>query len=322
LTGWKAIPPQSWQVKDGVIHGSGRQAFLATDAGDFEDFHLRAEFRINAEGDSGIHFRSPPPDPRNRYGYQIAGLEAEISARKSPNHGTGAVTIKDRPGHVLAPTSMPPHAADEWQTLEIKARGESIEIFLNGQLVTDCRDTERTFRRGHIALASWEDDKIKTAVEFRKVEIRKPAAIDAAPAQASLPPGSSADILTSPEWEWTEPENLGRNVNSSGMDYLPCLSTDGLTLIFASDRPGGRGKDGSLDVYAARARRFLVARGEPDEREFARGRLDGRPVRRWTNAAVHKQPEGRPWRLGPVDHYACVTHGGLVGPRKRRRTTE
>jgi hypothetical protein len=176
LSGWQAIPPQSWNVKDGVIHGSGRQAFLATSAADIEDFHLRAEFRINAEGDSGIHFRSPPPDPNSRYGYQISGLEAELGVRNSPNHRTGAVTIKDRPGHVLVPASQAWHGPDEWQTLEIKARGEYIEIHVNEQLVTDCRDAERKFRRGHIALASWEDDRIKTNVEFRKVEIRTPTA--------------------------------------------------------------------------------------------------------------------------------------------------
>jgi hypothetical protein len=31
---------------------------------------------------------------------------------------------------------------------------------------------------------------------------------------------------------WVEPVNLGPNVNSSGNDYCPCISTDGLTLLF------------------------------------------------------------------------------------------
>ena len=63
LTGWNPIPAQNWRVEDGVIKGTGPDGFLFTQAGDFEDFHLVVEFRINDAGDSGIHFRAPPPRP-------------------------------------------------------------------------------------------------------------------------------------------------------------------------------------------------------------------------------------------------------------------
>jgi len=52
---------------------------------------------------------------------------------------------------------------------------------------------------------------------------------------------SPTEILTSPDWEWTEPENL-KNLNSSDYDAYPTLSADGLILIFASDRPGASGE--------------------------------------------------------------------------------
>ncbi len=48
---------------------------------------------------------------------------------------------------------------------------------------------------------------------------------------------------------WTEPENLGPAVNSTGWDSAPCLSQDGLVLFFDSIRPGGYG---SYDLYMAR----------------------------------------------------------------------
>ena len=64
--------------------------------------------------------------------------------------------------------------------------------------------------------------------------------VASAPA-TSFPHGSSADILTSGDWEWTEPENLGPVVNSSYHDGTPYVTTDGLTLYFCSGRPGGRG---------------------------------------------------------------------------------
>jgi Tol biopolymer transport system component len=45
---------------------------------------------------------------------------------------------------------------------------------------------------------------------------------------------------------WGEPMNLGPTVNSSGDDKSPFISADGLTLFFASDRPGGYG---GRDIY-------------------------------------------------------------------------
>ncbi len=45
---------------------------------------------------------------------------------------------------------------------------------------------------------------------------------------------------------WGEPMNLGPTVNSSGDDKGPCISADGLSLYFSSNRPGGYG---GRDIY-------------------------------------------------------------------------
>ena len=49
------------------------------------------------------------------------------------------------------------------------------------------------------------------------------------------------EILTSPDYEWSPPENLGPEVNSTGDEIHPCLSADGLSLLFESFRAGGQG---------------------------------------------------------------------------------
>jgi Tol biopolymer transport system component len=46
--------------------------------------------------------------------------------------------------------------------------------------------------------------------------------------------------------DWGLATNLGATVNSTSRDVAPDLSSDGLTLLFASDRPGG---EGDLDLY-------------------------------------------------------------------------
>lgn len=48
--------------------------------------------------------------------------------------------------------------------------------------------------------------------------------------------------------EWTEITNLGPTVNSDSWDSQPSITSDGSTLYFASDRPGGQG---GTDIYVA-----------------------------------------------------------------------
>jgi len=48
---------------------------------------------------------------------------------------------------------------------------------------------------------------------------------------------------------WTTLENVGPPVNTSYRDSGPCISADGLTLFFDSDRPGGSGQS---DIWVTR----------------------------------------------------------------------
>lgn len=47
---------------------------------------------------------------------------------------------------------------------------------------------------------------------------------------------------------WTEPENLGRNINTDQWESQPCLSPDKRDLYFTSKRPGGFG---GADIYVS-----------------------------------------------------------------------
>ena len=63
------------------------------------------------------------------------------------------------------------------------------------------------------------------------------------------PAAPRLDAMSFANSEWSEPVNLGPVVNSSAADNNPTLSPDGLSLYFASDRPGGLG---NTDIWVAR----------------------------------------------------------------------
>lgn len=52
-----------------------------------------------------------------------------------------------------------------------------------------------------------------------------------------------------PDDSWSEPLNLGRDINSAFMEVTPFLASDNKTIYFASNRPGGLGQ---FDMYMSR----------------------------------------------------------------------
>ncbi len=60
LTGWKTHPdqPGDWKVENGILVGRGPRSHLFSARGDYENFHLRVEARVNNLGNSGVYFRS------------------------------------------------------------------------------------------------------------------------------------------------------------------------------------------------------------------------------------------------------------------------
>lgn len=61
--------------------------------------------------------------------------------------------------------------------------------------------------------------------------------------------------------EWSKPQSIGADVNTSGIETTPFLASDNQTLYFASDRKGGQG---GLDIWVTkRKNRFWNSWTEP-----------------------------------------------------------
>ena len=156
--GWKIHPsqPDRWRVENGVLIGSGIGfSHLYSERGDYRDFHLRVEVRINDGGNSGVFFRVP-------FGRGWArSYEAQIGRSRI---GELAAYGSRVPGFIES------HIPDrEWRTLEVIADGNRLSTIVEGRTVAKFVDENPRFGDGHIALEI--PDNHPTVVEFRRIEI-------------------------------------------------------------------------------------------------------------------------------------------------------
>src|SRR5205807_2842282 len=139
-------------------------SYLFTAAGHYQDFHLRAEVMLNAEGNSGLFLRTKFED----YAAAPAGYEADLSfVEGTPSSPVGTLW-KD--GKRVQPALKTTATPDQWFTLEVIARGPRVQILVNGQIVADYTEPADDPRPGHIALQALQEN---TVVRFKNIEIKE-----------------------------------------------------------------------------------------------------------------------------------------------------
>jgi len=164
--GWKPHPeqPGDWSVKEGILVGQGKENYLYSERADYENFHLRAEVRINQTGNGGVLFRTAF-SPKLPDGYEVQIDPA------SDQHRTGSLMAFPWKADtsVLAHIKKSPVPADTWCLLEVIAARPTIVVKVNGQTVANVLHEQYT--RGHIALQTgWGGN---TVVQFRRIEIKE-----------------------------------------------------------------------------------------------------------------------------------------------------
>jgi TPR repeat protein/serine/threonine protein kinase len=179
LSGWKTHPqqPGQWRVVDGAITCTGtHKAHLFSERGDYKDFHLRVEARVNAEGNSGVFIRAPfglsLPGPFLHLPH-LSGYEAEIMGKQ-----TGSLVVWPSGGGPRVPNSAV--RTEGGFLLEVIARGSRVVVQIDGKTTADWTDPARQYRSGHIALQQINPG---TVVAFRRVEIKDLSAETASEAE-------------------------------------------------------------------------------------------------------------------------------------------
>ena len=167
LTGWKIYGTEKWFVEKGLLvceSGPDKQyGYLATDKF-YKNFDLTVEFLQEADGNSGVFFRSTIE------GTKIAGWQCEVAPK---GHDTGGIyesygrgwlkQIDEDKENILKP--------GEWNTMRLRVVGDKVQTWLNGQPMVDFSDEKIGQGTGSIALQIHDGGGIR--VKWRNMIIEE-----------------------------------------------------------------------------------------------------------------------------------------------------
>lgn len=167
LDGWKIYGTEKWYVQDSLLiceSGPDKQyGYLATEKW-FDNFVFDVEFKQEANGNSGVFFRSTIE------GTKISGWQVEVAP---PNHDTGGIYESYGRGwlHQIPDDQEGFLKMGEWNKMKIQVIGNHVTTWLNGHLMTDLTDDKIGEGKGSIALQIHDGGGIKVC--WRNLVIQK-----------------------------------------------------------------------------------------------------------------------------------------------------
>ncbi len=167
LDGWKAYGTEKWYVEDGLLiseSGPDKQyGYLAT-VDSYDDFELNVEFKQEANGNSGVFFRSTID------GTKITGWQVEVAP---PGDNTGGIYESYGRGWLI----QPPAELDknlkfgDWNKMKIRVVGPTVTTWLNGVQMITLTDEKIGQGKGSIALQIHDGGGIK--VYWRNIQLKR-----------------------------------------------------------------------------------------------------------------------------------------------------
>ena len=195
LNGWDGDPIY-WSVKDGAIVGEvtpetllKRNSFLIWRGGTVGDFELVVEYRVSTKGNSGINYRSvETPDLK----WSLTGYQSDIeggdrwTGQNYEERGRTFLAYRGQ-GVVLKPDAKPEIVTEigdavelqkavkkeDWNTCRIVAKGNVMEHFVNGVLMSEVEDLdpEKRVLEGLLGVQVHVGPPMK--IEYRKIALKR-----------------------------------------------------------------------------------------------------------------------------------------------------
>lgn len=194
LDGWKG-DPGVWSVKDGAITGATSDAkpltyntFLVWQGGEPADFELRAKYKM-VGNNSGIQYRSKVIDPEK---FIVGGYQADIDASLRftgilyEERGPRGIAAERGQSVTLNPdgTKTVVQFADsaelgkqirneDWNDYLIVAKGNRMQHFINGVLMSEVTDNEpeKAAKQGVIALQAHTGPAM--TIQFKDIVLKE-----------------------------------------------------------------------------------------------------------------------------------------------------
>lgn len=164
LAGWKPEGKAVWTVENGCIvgvQGPGNAPGDLFTEQEYGDFELRVTYRVQWPANTGIWFRYQSPEK---------SYQADILEFKDPEAYSGTLYC---PGKMFLfinkAKDLEKH--NDWNTMLIRAEGDSLGITLNGVKTGETR--ENSFAKGRIGFQVHPGDEFKNMkVTVREVMLR------------------------------------------------------------------------------------------------------------------------------------------------------
>ena len=166
LDGWRIHGTEKWYVENGeLVCESGPDAeygYLATEKA-YKDFELTVDFKQEADGNSGIFFRS------SLDGTIITGWQVEVAP---PGNDSGGVYESYGRGWLIKPDPAKDDALKmgEWNTMRIRVEGDRVQTWLNDVPMIELEDEKIGEANGSIALQIHDGGGIK--VRWKNLLVR------------------------------------------------------------------------------------------------------------------------------------------------------
>lgn len=149
--GWHVYNKKSngsaWKVADGTLYFDPNEKEGTGDIvsdGQYENFHLKLEWKLEAGGNSGLIFLAQE-DPKYKYAYYTGPEMQMIDNTSHPD----AKNIKHRSGDLYDMISAKPEAtqpATDWTQLEVIAQNAKLELKVNGTTVVSTTMWDENWR--------------------------------------------------------------------------------------------------------------------------------------------------------------------------------
>jgi len=167
LSGWKINGTEKWYVENGNLvceSGPDKQyGYLSTNK-IYKNFELTLEFKQEANGNSGVFFRS------SIEGVKISGWQCEVAPI---DHHTGGIYESYGRGWLIQPDSTKEKylKTGKWNKLKLRVIGDEVTTWLNGHQMIYIKDEKIGAGNGFIALQIHDGGGIK--VRWKKIMIKE-----------------------------------------------------------------------------------------------------------------------------------------------------